>query len=47
VLPTYSHTGKFDSKAVAVFRRPFIEMNPLPSEPDMSELYEEFLPSAS
>jgi hypothetical protein len=38
-----SHTGKFD----AVLRRPFIEMNPLPSAPDMSELYKEFLRTAS
>jgi len=47
VLSTFSHTGKFDSKAVAVLRRSFIEMNLLPSEPEMSELYEEFLRSAS
>jgi NitT/TauT family transport system substrate-binding protein len=48
VMPTFSDTGKFDPKAVAVLRRSFIEMNLLPSEPDMSKLYtEKFLPGAS
>jgi NitT/TauT family transport system substrate-binding protein len=48
VMPTFSDTGRFDPKAVAVLRRSFIEMNLLPSEPDMSKLYtEKFLPSAS
>ncbi len=48
VMPTFSDTGKFDPKAVAVLRRSFMDMNLLPSEPDMSKLYtEKFLPGAS
>jgi ABC-type nitrate/sulfonate/bicarbonate transport system substrate-binding protein len=48
VMPTFSDTGKFDPKAVAVLRRSFMDMNLLPSEPDMSQLYtEKFLPGAS
>lgn len=48
VMPDFSDTGKFDPKAVAVLSRSFIEMNLLPSEPDMSKLYtEKFLPGAS
>lgn len=48
VMPTFSDTGRFDPKGVAVLRRSFIEMNLLPSEPDMSKLYtEKFLPGAS
>lgn len=48
VMPSLSDTGKFDPKAVAVLRRSFVEMNLLPSEPDMSKLYtEKFLPGAS
>ena len=46
--PTFSDTGKFDPTAVAVLRRSFMDMNLLPSEPDMSKLYtEKFLPGAS
>ncbi len=48
VMPTFSDTGKFEPKAVAVLRRSFIEMNLLSSEPDMSQLYtDKFLPGAS
>jgi len=48
VMPTFSDTGKFEPKAVAVLRRSFIDMKLLPSEPDMSKLYtEKFLPGAS
>lgn len=48
VMPTFSDTGKFEPKAVAVLRRSFIDMKLLPSEPDMSTLYtEKFLPGAS
>jgi ABC-type nitrate/sulfonate/bicarbonate transport system substrate-binding protein len=48
VMPTFSDTGRFDPKAVAVLRRSFMEMNLLPSEPDMSKLYtEKFLPGGS
>lgn len=48
VMPTFSDTGKFDPKAIAVLGRSFVEMNLLPSEPDMSKLYTEtFLSGAS
>ena len=48
VMPSLSDTGKFDPKAVAVLSRSFVQMNLLPSEPDMSKLYtEKFLPGAS
>jgi len=45
VMPTFSDTGKFDDKALAVLRRSFVEMHLLPTEPDMASLYtEKFLP---
>jgi NitT/TauT family transport system substrate-binding protein len=48
VMPSLSDTGKFDPKALKVLSRSFVEMNLLPSEPDMSKLYtEKFLPGAS
>jgi ABC-type nitrate/sulfonate/bicarbonate transport system substrate-binding protein len=48
VMPSFSDTGKFEEKALAVLRRSFVQMNLLPSEPDMSKLYtEKFLPGAS
>lgn len=48
VMPTFSDTGKFDAKALAVLRRSFVEMKLLPAEPDMSSLYTEaFLPGAA
>ncbi len=47
IMPSFSDTGKFDPKALAVLARSFVQMNQLPSEPDMSKLYtEKFLPSA-
>jgi hypothetical protein len=47
VMPTFSATGKFDAKALAVLRRSFIEMKLLSAEPDMARLYTEaFLPGA-
>jgi ABC-type nitrate/sulfonate/bicarbonate transport system substrate-binding protein len=47
VMPTFSDTGRFDEKALAVLRRSFVEMKLLPAEPDMSGLYTEaFLPGA-
>ena len=47
VMPSLSDTGKFDPKALKVLARSFVEMNLLPTEPDMSKLYtEKFLPSA-
>jgi NitT/TauT family transport system substrate-binding protein len=48
VMPTFSNTGRFEPKAVAVLSRSFVQMNLLPTEPDMSKLYtEKFLPGAS
>ena len=48
VMPTFSDTGRFEAKPLAVLRRSFVEMNLLPTEPDMSKLYtEKFLPGAS
>jgi ABC-type nitrate/sulfonate/bicarbonate transport system substrate-binding protein len=47
IMPSFSDTGKFDPKALAVLARSFVQMGQLPSEPDMSKLYtEKFLPSA-
>lgn len=47
VMPTFSDTGKFDKKALAVLSRSFVQMNLLPAEPEMSKLYTEaFLPAA-
>ncbi len=43
-----SDDGKFNSKGLAVLSRSFVEMNMLPTEPDMTKLYtEKFLPGAS
>ncbi len=48
VMPTFSSTGKFDAKALAVLSRSFVEMNLLPAAPDMAKLYTEaFLPGAA
>ena len=45
-MPTFSDTGKFEPKPLAVLARSFVQMGALPSEPDMSKLYtEKFLPS--
>lgn len=44
-MPTFSDTGKFEPKPLAVLARSFVQMGALPSEPDMSKLYtEKFLP---
>jgi hypothetical protein len=44
----FSDTGRFEPKAVAVLSRSFVQMNLLPTEPDMSKLYtEKFLPGHS
>ncbi len=48
VMPMFSDTGRFNSKALAVLSRSFVQMNVLPEEPDMSKLYtERFLPVIS
>jgi len=47
IMPSFSDTGKFDARALAVLARSFVQMGQLPAEPDMSKLYtEKFLPSA-
>ena len=47
IMPSFSDTGKFDPKALAVLARSFVQMNLLPTEPDMSKLFtEKFLPGA-
>jgi NitT/TauT family transport system substrate-binding protein len=45
LMPMFTNDGHFDPKALAVLQRSFVEMNILPTEPDMSKLYTEaFLP---
>jgi NitT/TauT family transport system substrate-binding protein len=45
VMPMFSADGRFKLSALAVLAKSFVELNTLPSEPDMSKLYtEEFLP---
>lgn len=47
-MPMLSDHGKFDAKGLAVLRQSFIDMDTLPSPPDMAKLYtEKFLPSGS
>ncbi len=47
VMPTFSDTGKFEPKALAVLSRSFEQMNLLPSGTDLSKTYtEKFLPGA-
>jgi len=44
-MPMFSYTGKFDPAALATLRKSYVELNLLPTEPDMSKLYSEaFLP---
>jgi NitT/TauT family transport system substrate-binding protein len=46
LMPMFTDDGHFDSTALAVLSRSFVEMKTLPSEPDMSKLYTEaFLPA--
>jgi ABC-type nitrate/sulfonate/bicarbonate transport system substrate-binding protein len=46
-IPMFNDSGRFDPKALAVLRKSYIDMNLLPTEPDMSKLYtEKFLPNA-
>ena len=45
LMPTFSLTGKFEGKAIAVLARSFVEMKMLPQAPEMAKLYTEaFLP---
>jgi len=46
LMPMFSDDGKFSPKALAVLAKSFVELNTLPTEPDMSKLYTEaFLPA--
>ena len=41
-----SDDGRFNAKGLAVLRQSFVDMNMLPSPPDMATLYtEKFLPA--
>jgi NitT/TauT family transport system substrate-binding protein len=45
LMPMFSDTGEFDSKALETLSKSYVELKLLPSEPDMSKLYTEaFLP---
>lgn len=47
-MPMLSDDGRFDPKGLAVLRQSFVDMNMLPSAPEMAKLYtEKFLPGAS
>ena len=47
LMPMFTDNGRFNTKALAVLQRSFVEMKILPTEPDMSKLYTEaFLPKA-
>ena len=45
LMAMFSDTGRFDPKALETLRKSYVELQLLPSEPDMSKLYTEaFLP---
>ena len=45
LMPMFSDDGRFNPKALSVLARSYVELQFLPTEPDMSKLYtEEFLP---
>ena len=45
LMPIFNRTGRFDSKALDVLARSFVEMGSLAEKPDMTKLYTEaFLP---
>jgi ABC-type nitrate/sulfonate/bicarbonate transport system substrate-binding protein len=45
LMPMFSDDGRFNPKALAVLSRSYVELQFLPTEPDMRKLYtEEFLP---
>jgi NitT/TauT family transport system substrate-binding protein len=45
IMPMFSDTGKFDPAALTTLAKSYVELQLLPSEPDMRKLYtEEFLP---
>ena len=44
-MPMFSDTGKFDPAVLATLRKSYVELNLLPTKPDMSKLHSEaFLP---
>jgi len=44
-MPIFNPTGRFDSRALDVLARSFVEMGSLAEKPDMAKLYTEaFLP---
>jgi NitT/TauT family transport system substrate-binding protein len=46
IMPMFSDDGKFNPKALAMLAKSFVELQTLPTEPDMSKLYTEaFLPA--
>ncbi len=46
IMPMFSDDGKFNPKALAMLAKSFVELQTLPTEPDMSKLYTEaFLPT--
>ena len=48
LMPMFNRNGRYNSKALEVLRRSYVEMGILPTEPDMSQLVtEKFLPPAS
>jgi len=47
LMPGFNPTGRFDSKALDVLARSFVDLGTLPTRPDMSKLYTEaFLPKS-
>jgi NitT/TauT family transport system substrate-binding protein len=45
MMPEFSDDGRFNPKALATLAKSYVELQVLPTEPDMSKLYtEEFLP---
>lgn len=48
LMPMFNRTGKFDSDALALLAKSYVDMNILPSKPDMTKLYtEKFLPKTN
>jgi hypothetical protein len=46
VMPMFSRDGRFDPAALTVVRKATVELELLPTEPDMAPLYTaEFLPA--
>ena len=43
LMPMFSSDGRFNSKALVILSKSFVDLKILPSEPDMSKLYTEAL----